>query len=148
MRFRSTVKQFDNQQSSDTLHAKLSKGENSALWNVSLSYLPGFAVHLGCTALTGSNTDKHTPLDFIWNVLLSSRRRTLKSPHPKETQIWCFIFVTGACMYALPIFRYRSFLSIFFPCGHYAIIDLRRQPAEAKVSLNTTTEQDWGIVGR
>lgn len=33
MRFRSTVKQFDNQQSPDSLRAKLSKGEKCALWN-------------------------------------------------------------------------------------------------------------------
>lgn len=33
MRFRSAVKRFDNQQSPDSLHAKLSKGEKCALWS-------------------------------------------------------------------------------------------------------------------
>lgn len=33
MRFRSTVKRFDNQQSPDSLRVKLSKGEKCALWN-------------------------------------------------------------------------------------------------------------------
>lgn len=39
MRFRSTVKQFDNQQSPESLCAKLSKGEKCALWSSPLIWL-------------------------------------------------------------------------------------------------------------
>lgn len=108
-RFRSTVKRFDNQQSSNTLHAKLSKGEKSAICNIS---------HLSLQYCSAFNPDCH----FLWRSLpgiLISRRyyisfektsscflflsKCIKYLLPKEgKKKWCFIFFTGKCMDDFP----------------------------------------------
>ena len=69
MRFRSTVKRFDNQQSSDTLHAKLSKGENGAICNIT---------RLSLRHCSAFDTDRHfVEWRSLAGILISRRHYIL-----------------------------------------------------------------------
>lgn len=133
MRFRSTVKRFDNQQSSDTLHAKLSKGENGAICNITRLSL------WHCSAF---DTDRHfVEWRSLAGILISRRHYILfektngclffvfesKGPripsHERKNIIWCFIFFTAKTVCMTGLFFFFFFWKIpifsvhFISCG-------------------------------
>lgn len=161
MRFRSTVKRFDNQQSSDTLHAKLSKGENGAICNITRLSL------WHCSAF---DTDRH----FVeWRSLagilisrrhyilfektngclfLSLRAKAPKFPLMKGKTLFDALSSSQERQYVWLAFFFFFFfkdtdlLSPFYFLWDCATLSAACSSARGD-NYTARLEQDWGIVG-
>lgn len=155
MRFRSTVKQFDNQQSSDTLHAKLSKGESGAICNIShLSPWYCSAFNPDChfvewRSLAGILISRHHYVSFEktnGRALSLSKCLILLSPRGRK-KMYLILHLLHRKMYGwLSSFRYRSPESTLFPVGlRYRWFAPR--PEEITIQWGRTRLRDCGSLG-